>query len=150
MAEPIAEMDTQGKASVISYNVPEPTSYSGSHLIELIFPESYFNAAAKKIPEGRKVKVSDSELDKAVNTGFTTGFFRPDMFPNAGINRRLSNPAHRLTPQLATSDNPPKAKTQTKVAPKTPPVAKKATVKKKVTKRPVSKKQVANKKVRTR
>jgi len=43
--EPIAAFDPSGKAAVISYNVPEPSTFSGRHYIELDLAEEVFEKA---------------------------------------------------------------------------------------------------------
>ena len=35
MAQPLVALDPEGTPAIISYNIPEPTSYSGRHVIEL-------------------------------------------------------------------------------------------------------------------
>src|SRR5215213_1796430 len=40
--EPMMKLQPGGVAPVISYNVPEPTTYSGRNFIDLAFPASYF------------------------------------------------------------------------------------------------------------
>lgn len=40
--EPIVKLEPGGKASVLSYNVPEPVSYSGANIIALDVPEDWF------------------------------------------------------------------------------------------------------------
>jgi hypothetical protein len=39
---PLVELDPDGKPSVLNYNVPDPTSYHGRHLIRLEFPAGVF------------------------------------------------------------------------------------------------------------
>ncbi|WP_435218305.1 hypothetical protein [Streptomyces sp. bgisy034] len=53
MAEPITKFDPSGKAAVLSYNVPEPTSYSGRNIIALDVsnPKEWFLDSAFKGPE---------------------------------------------------------------------------------------------------
>ncbi|MEU0213081.1 hypothetical protein [Streptomyces canus] len=53
MAEPITKFDPNGKAAVLSYNVPEPTSYSGRNIIALDVsnPKEWFLDSAFKAPE---------------------------------------------------------------------------------------------------
>ncbi|GIH25307.1 hypothetical protein Aph01nite_36170 [Acrocarpospora phusangensis] len=41
-ARPLAELDPGGTPVVLSYDVPEPTSYRGRHIIELDIPPDYF------------------------------------------------------------------------------------------------------------
>lgn len=50
MAEPMIRLDPNGTAPVLSYNVPEPTSYTGRHVIELEFPAEWFTDAAREVP----------------------------------------------------------------------------------------------------
>ncbi|WP_123040433.1 Ig-like domain-containing protein [Cohnella candidum] len=40
--EPMIKLQPGGTAPIISYNVPEPTTYSGRNFIDLQFPDSYF------------------------------------------------------------------------------------------------------------
>jgi hypothetical protein len=40
--DPLVSLDPNGKAALISYDVPEPTSYAGKNFIELVFDASYF------------------------------------------------------------------------------------------------------------
>ncbi|WJH33362.1 hypothetical protein N6H14_25340 [Paenibacillus sp. CC-CFT747] len=40
--EPMIKLQPGGEASVLSYNVPEPTTYSGRNFIDLQLPDSYF------------------------------------------------------------------------------------------------------------
>jgi hypothetical protein len=48
--EPMIKLDPGGKAPILSYNVPEPTSYAGRHVVELKFPAEIFTAAATTVP----------------------------------------------------------------------------------------------------
>lgn len=96
MGEPIIKMDSSGKASIISYNVPEPTSYSGRNIIELEFDEAVFSEAAKTIPENRRSKLSDVELEAALDSAAETGVMDDKVFPNAVRRAVPSFPAIRL------------------------------------------------------
>ncbi len=58
---PISEFQDDGKASVINYNVPEPTTYSGRHYIELIFDDLTGNIFKPVAYEG----FQDDELTDA-------------------------------------------------------------------------------------
>ncbi|MFE2689048.1 hypothetical protein [Streptomyces mirabilis] len=53
MSEPITKFDPSGKAVILSYNVPEPTSYTGGNIIALDVdnPKDWFLDAAFKPPE---------------------------------------------------------------------------------------------------
>lgn len=50
MAEPMIRLDPHGTAPVLSYNVPEPTSYTGRHVVELEFPDDWFTPLAREVP----------------------------------------------------------------------------------------------------
>ncbi|WKX69578.1 hypothetical protein [Streptomyces sp. XD-27] len=53
MAEPISKFDPAGKATILSYNVPEPTSYSGRNIIALDLddPTAWFIDDAFRAPD---------------------------------------------------------------------------------------------------
>ncbi|MFF4403238.1 hypothetical protein ACFY2W_26985 [Streptomyces sp. NPDC001262] len=59
MGEPITKFDPNGKASILSYNVPEPTSYSGRSIIalELTGPLSDWFVPAAFAPPSRTAGV---------------------------------------------------------------------------------------------
>lgn len=42
MAAPLASLDPQGQATILSYNVPEPISYSGRHFLQADLPDDAF------------------------------------------------------------------------------------------------------------
>jgi hypothetical protein len=44
------KLEPGGTAPILSYNVPEPTSYTGRHVIELELPQEWFTDAAHQIP----------------------------------------------------------------------------------------------------
>jgi hypothetical protein len=48
--EPMIKLDPGGTAPILSYNVPEPTSYTGRHVIELELPQEWFTEAARDVP----------------------------------------------------------------------------------------------------
>jgi len=95
MSEPIVKLDTEGKASVISYNVPEPTSYAGSNIIELEFDEVIFTDAARAIPENRKNPPNESELEHALDNAIEYGVVDSKVLPNAGPRPFLMVPKRR-------------------------------------------------------
>ena len=47
--EPMIKLEPGGVAPILSYNVPEPTSYSGRNIIELQLPADHFSDAAFKV-----------------------------------------------------------------------------------------------------
>ena len=94
MSEPIIKMDSKGVASIISYNVPEPTSYAGRNIIELEFEDTIFTDLAKIVPENRQQQLSKADLEAAVDTAAETGVVNDAIFPNA-TRRTMTRPAMR-------------------------------------------------------
>ncbi|MCP2323228.1 hypothetical protein HDA40_001735 [Hamadaea flava] len=54
-AAPLVALEASGQATILSYNVPEPTSYPGRNYIELPFDDRYFTAAGKVVPDRAKL-----------------------------------------------------------------------------------------------
>jgi hypothetical protein len=84
--EPMIKLDPGGTAPILSYNVPEPTSYSGRNFIKLDFDSSYFTDAVKKRPKREErtplEEVSGAGVDAAVMEGLRSGFADTRLFPN--------------------------------------------------------------------
>lgn len=70
--EPIIKLEENGTASVISYNVPEPTSYTGRNFIELDVSRGDFLPAAFEKPEEEEegaslgVRLGNLNLDPVI------------------------------------------------------------------------------------
>ena len=101
--EPMMKLQPGGVAPVISYNVPEPTTYSGRNFIDLQFPASYFvvgtHPAAAVEPSTAHLKAlasSDPGLDAFGGTVADSGEGRwtVQAANEAGV------PAHVLTAAL--------------------------------------------------
>src|SRR6478735_10942880 len=72
MAEPLASLDPGGRAVVISYNVPEPTSYSGRNFIELSgIPREAFKSPAQPLASGAVSQPVVSRLSDEATRGAT-------------------------------------------------------------------------------
>jgi hypothetical protein len=79
MTDPMMQLDPNGKAPILSYNVPEPTSYSGRNGIALVLdgtPNDWFieqaTASAQtagRTPIGELAEVTTSEVADALRTG---------------------------------------------------------------------------------
>lgn len=82
MSEPIVKLEPGGQATIISYNVPEPTAYSGKNIIELEFDQAIFSDAAKSIPESRLKAVTEEEITKALDNAINSGVVDTKVFPN--------------------------------------------------------------------
>jgi hypothetical protein len=95
--EPIVKLQPGGKASILSYDVPEPTSYTGRGLIELrlddevktpqegINGSGYFKPVYYNIEEWQQKRTlpeSNETLGTEVSKALETGFFKPKIFPN--------------------------------------------------------------------
>jgi hypothetical protein len=121
MPDPIIKLDASGQASIISYNVPEPTSYEGTNIIELEWPAAYFTAKAKAIPPGREKPPTEAEVDKAVRVHTETGALDPKVFPNAqpSLNTRPGRTPQPTTGAVRAPTAPAGSATATR--PTTPP-----------------------------
>jgi hypothetical protein len=102
-AEPLIRLEPGGKASVLRYDVSEPTSYPGRNFIELDLledneqPEDVFLPKAFEKP-GPKERPPLRDLDRAatipaVMAAMRSGFSDPSIFPNV----RLTGTVLRLT-----------------------------------------------------
>ena len=89
---PLLELDPDGTPTVLTYSLPEPTTYRGRYIIQLDYPESSFTgkAKAKSIPD----KLSADallKLQKALEQAYRHGYFDPVYFPNVlGGNDEIS------------------------------------------------------------
>src|SRR6187200_2956278 len=61
--EPMIKLEPNGTAPILSYNVPEPTSYAGRSFIDLQLPASTFVATSQTpAPDGSATVTPDSPL----------------------------------------------------------------------------------------
>jgi len=74
---PLVALDPAGKAPIISYNVPDPTSYPMTHQMELRMPPGLLKKVAVLAPP------QDVDAAGALKSAFATGVFRADIFPLA-------------------------------------------------------------------
>lgn len=85
--DPMIRLEEGGKAPVISYNVPEPTSYSGRNMIEIPVNENYFKPALRRPPSSatqrRRLRGDRDQLSSSVETALKSGFSSPSLMPNA-------------------------------------------------------------------
>ncbi|WNQ13868.1 Ig-like domain-containing protein [Paenibacillus aurantius] len=84
--EPMIKLQPGGEASVLSYNVPEPTTYSGRNFIDLQLPDSYF------IP---------SKPEVTINGLAASPESRAAALPTEPYNVLAASGADRLSPKLA-------------------------------------------------
>lgn len=84
--EPMIKLEPGGKAPILSYNVPEPTSYNGRNYIELDIPQSYFKTSTKQKPTVTLAKVllgaDQTSLKNQVSLAMKTGFYDSQLFGN--------------------------------------------------------------------
>ncbi|MFF5180045.1 hypothetical protein ACFY2Q_18645 [Micromonospora sp. NPDC000316] len=81
---PLVALESGGEATVLSYNVPEPTAYPGRNLIDLPFDASYFTATAAQAPD--RVDLAGRPLGEVVGVvrdSLSTGYLDPRVFPLA-------------------------------------------------------------------
>src|SRR5215467_11248523 len=115
--EPLITLEPGGSASILSYNVPEPTSYTGRNLIALDFPADYFKEELRKKPaqtERASVATMDADtLKTAIVSNIRNGFADRSLFPNIraeAVRIRFNEPsasapeAEALGPELASLD----------------------------------------------
>jgi hypothetical protein len=85
--EPMIKLEPGGKPPILSYNVPEPTSYSGTNLIKLEqFGDAYFKPSVKERPP-KSIRTPLKDIDFATAKGavlssMKTGFSDRKLFPN--------------------------------------------------------------------
>ena len=89
--EPLIKLEPGGKAPILSYNVPEPTTYTGRNFIELDLLDEdetltdYYLPKAFEIPEEERTSVTDqniNEIQSTVAIAMRTGFANKKLFPN--------------------------------------------------------------------
>lgn len=91
--EPIVKLEADGEGTAVSYNVPEPTSYTGRNFIELIFgdEEDYFKSEVSQAPseEDRTPWVGKDTgvVKEGILDGLTSGFADSKAFPNVRLTR---------------------------------------------------------------
>jgi hypothetical protein len=79
--EPLASLESTGKASVLLYDLPNPTSYSGRQLIDLRIPGSMFAEAAKQF--GKATPVADQNFtEDKIRDIMKAGFADSTLFPS--------------------------------------------------------------------
>lgn len=89
--EPLIKLEPGGKAPILSYNIPEPTTYTGKNFIELDYPptgEFFKPSALIKPPETIRPPLADLDyttLRSAVATAMKTSFADNKLFPNVRI-----------------------------------------------------------------
>lgn len=118
--EPIVKLQPGGKASILSYDVPEPTSYTGRALVELrlddevktsqegIDGKGYFKPIYYNYQEWqgkRELPESDETLRTEVTKALQTGFFQPKYFPNVVTRTNLLAIKATEPPVLRSSEN---------------------------------------------
>src|SRR5689334_18714704 len=66
MPEPLAALDDAGKAAVLSYDVPEPISYSGRNFLELPLDAAAFTVVVPPLPVASAIEDQPVGRDLAV------------------------------------------------------------------------------------
>lgn len=117
--EPLIKLEPGGKAPILSYNIPEPTSYSGRNFIQLDFlnedeaAEDFFKPVAFETPDDRRQPVRDLEIsatETAVIAALKSGFSDRKLFPNVKLTTGVlglvdkPNPGYQLKSSIPISD----------------------------------------------
>lgn len=88
-SEPMIKLESNGKAAILNYNVPEPTSYTGRHYINLKFDTDVFihgpNITEKPVRE-KVVEWSTEQIQQTISGSLQSGYFPLKVFPNIKIN----------------------------------------------------------------
>jgi hypothetical protein len=87
MPAPLIQLDTAGTASVLRYDIPEPTSYEGKNFIKLEFDDNVFSQAALEMPSSSAsgqlkdlpLDAIKAEVERYVRTGSSTRAELPDL-----------------------------------------------------------------------
>ncbi|KEK23356.1 hypothetical protein [Bacillus gaemokensis] len=87
MPEPIVQFETNGKASILNYNVPEPTSYTGKNCINIELDGDIFIPGPNitEPPARDNVLEDGDEIQQAVSNALQSGYFPSKYFPNVKI-----------------------------------------------------------------
>lgn len=90
-SEPMIKLEPGGKAPVLSYDVPDPTSFSGPNFIEIDVPEDWFKPALRQPPpEERRAPIralvdTGETLVSTVAQAMKNGFSDRRLFPNVAL-----------------------------------------------------------------
>lgn len=70
--EPMIKLDPKGSAPILSYNVPEPTSYTGTNVIELKFEDAdiFSTSGGQGTPLVTKEEYDTTKIEKIMREGF--------------------------------------------------------------------------------
>lgn len=96
MAAPLIALDPGGRAPLVRYDVPEPTSYSGRNLIEVELEPTHFEPIAHRVPELPPTPPGPvrTQIEEAMAVGFVDARFFARTTPVA---RQLHAASPRLT-----------------------------------------------------
>jgi hypothetical protein len=100
--EPIVKLEPGGKASVLSYNVPEPVSYSGSNIIALDVPESWFRnepGIGGRFPDAPAPTKSNLERLSKERMSWRTETILAEMFKAMAVTPMPASPT--ISPDIA-------------------------------------------------
>ena len=81
---PLIEFESGGKAPILSYNVPQPTTYDSRVYVEFDYPKGYFSESTKEIPkftlEAAGQKFTEPKLKEKVDEFIDTGVLDEEVF----------------------------------------------------------------------
>lgn len=82
MTEPLIKLQPGGVPPVVNYNVPEPVSYDGTHIIELeVDPTLFLPPPVPPLSPDERQKLTLEAVAKAMLAGFSA----VRLFPNLGV-----------------------------------------------------------------
>jgi len=115
--QPLIQLDAQGTAPILRYDIPEPTSYEGKNFIALSFEEDIFLPLASEMPaadafrELQKLPKDDlrTELDRYVRTGISDNsavHSIPVAMARRALGSALDAGVTGIAPRMPTSTEP--------------------------------------------
>lgn len=103
----LIQLDPKGVAPILSYNVPEPSSYPGKFLIELSSPAPKLTFKPECFEWPKETAITDTDINTSVES-FTKSAIIPSKVKMAigGIQPSLFSGSTRLTTMFSTNTSP--------------------------------------------
>jgi hypothetical protein len=85
--DPLIKLEEGGKGQILSYDLPEPTSYTGKAIIELGFDRSWFKDSAEKKPKQAPNPTPEEVAEIVEDLGY--GVVPKDISSNARVRKPI-------------------------------------------------------------
>lgn len=116
--KPLIEFESDASASILRYDLPSPSSYTGKNFIELDFDESCFNSAAFENPESTEEDTGSGGNDDDTPTNDITFFDVVDILKMPldvvipGLSKDIPDNVKFYTPEINILDFDPRVFTK--------------------------------------